>query len=394
MQPGEHFGMRLACVPDLDGDGDAEVIVTAPDHNGAAGEAAGRVALHRGGPSGLETAPAWELHGSVSNGHLGQDVAVAGDVNGDGHIDLLLASGLLEPQAMEPGRAWWVRGVAGGFEGTPAWDSGEPRAFGLPGRHLTPLGDLDADGFADFAVGAALWTEGTGRFDVWHGSETGPKKSPGLTGSAPSEMYAVGLYAVGPGALMVAAPRGGGLHLVRRNAEGVWATTATFAATPEDALGFAADIGEIDGDPQPEVLVGGFWYKEGAGQALVLEVQSDALTRDSWSGEGGASSTSYGWSTLLHDLDGDGLDEVIVGSDGWDGALGSLGRVEVFRGRAGLKAGDPPDWSAVGVEKEARLGSALDACDVDGDGTDELIVGADGVGEGRLGGVAVYRLGK
>ena len=114
---------------------------------------------------------------------------------------------------------------------------------------------------------------------------------------------------------------------------------------------------------------------------------------DGWSAVGSAPSTSYGWTTLLHDLDGDGRDELVIGADGWDGPKGSEGRVELFRGRAGLAAGATPDATAEGVGHEDRLGSALDACDIDGDETVELLIGADGAGKGDPGGVLVYELG-
>ncbi len=385
LQVGDGFGMRLVCLPDLDGDGDAELLVAAPEHDGRAGQDSGRVSLHRGSPAGLEAA-SWSLEGTVAGGHLGQDLAVAGDVNGDGRVDLLLASGWVEPQHMEPGRAWWVPGTADGFASAPTWSS-DPW---LPGRDLAPMGDSDGDGFDDFALGAALWETRTGRVELFRGSPDGPQAAGVVDGAAAQGLFGIGLHAV-DGALVVAAPGEGGLVVLRQR-DGAWHRSGTLQAPPGDALGFAMDRGEVDGDPAPELLVGAFWHGEGIGRAALVEVGPDGLTPEPWARRGEAPRTSYAWATLLADLDGDGLDELIVGSDGWDGPLGSEGLVEVFAGGPALAADDAPRAQLAGTAENDRLGSEVAACDVDGDGVMELMIGVDRDGRDSPGAVLVTSL--
>ena len=97
----------------------------------------------------------------------------------------------------------------------------------------------------------------------------------------------------------------------------------------------------------------------------------------------------------IGDVNGDGYDDVMVGNHLYDGGIDNQGAVYVWHGSAsGL--GDSgttanADWSAVGGQAVAYLGWAGDGIgDLNGDGCDDLAVGAYGYDSGETNEGAVF----
>lgn len=174
---------------------------------------------------------------------------------------------------------------------------------------------------------------------------------------------------------------------------------------PGDRLGTATACGDIDGDGRDDLVVGApgeaVVGKEGAGAISVVYGSEDGLDAgDFWNqhspGFPGAAQkgAALGWSLAVCDFDGDGRDDVALGSPGATVAgQKRAGRVHILYGKAsGLASNGAEVYNqqSVGMPGTAMaadaFGHALACGDFDGDGRADLAIGtpfdlADGVRE-------------
>jgi hypothetical protein len=174
----DSFGSRLGTsltVTDVDGDSFADILIE-EDADFEAGQSAVRV--FPGGPVrlkgvfGVPDAPRTVTVSQVGdNGsaHIG----VGGDVDGDGHPDLVVADSFLDNPDGTVGRVRLVRGpiLDSSFlaDDVPWIGSGEPDFEPLFAREIS-LGDFNGDGFVDIAVGAPSSNGAPGEVLIVHGA--------------------------------------------------------------------------------------------------------------------------------------------------------------------------------------------------------------------------------
>jgi hypothetical protein len=177
----------LAGFADFNGDGYADLAAQ------AAGPSAGtsQVNVYFGSATGLSATPSLSLQDPEGNGtFFGNSLASGGDLNGDGYADLVVQAERLHVYF----------GSASGPSARPAVSIANTEGSGSGfGWVLASAGDLNGDGYADLVVGADGALSFTGRVHVYFGSETGPSVTPSvsITGPDGSASYFGGAIASG-----------------------------------------------------------------------------------------------------------------------------------------------------------------------------------------------------
>jgi hypothetical protein len=386
---GEHAnndsGESVSNAGDVNGDGLDDLIVGAygADPSGKINAGKSYVIFGKKDSTAIElSAIASGTGGFVINGENERDdsgfpVSTAGDINGDGLDDLIVGSVEAESRA---GKSYVIFGKTGSTAIELSAIASGTGGFVINGENtgdqssvsLSNAGDVNGDGLDDLIVGAF-------HADVSGKSNAG--KSYVIFGKKDSTAIDLSAIASGSGA--------GGFVI---NGENV-----------DDWSGFStSSAGDINGDGLDDLIVGAYQAdpngKSNAGKSYVVfgKTDSTAINLSAIaSGTGGfvingenVDDVSGNSVSTAGDVNGDGLNDLIVGARGKLKA----GKFYVIFGK---KDNTTIDLSAIAsgtggfvINGENVSGfsgiSVSTAGDVNGDGLDDLIVGAHGAGQSTI----------
>jgi FG-GAP-like repeat/FG-GAP repeat len=138
-----------------------------------------------------------------------------------------------------------------------------------------------------------------------------------------------------------------------------------YTGTGTDHLGAACAFGDVTGDGVPDVVVG----TDGGDYVDVYDGANPASRIHRFTGGSG---DAFGSALATGDLDADSIDDVVIGAYSWDGPAGTdQGYVEAYSGASGLLL-----FRLEGVKLTDTFGASLAVRDLTGDGWGELLVGA------------------
>lgn len=372
---GDDAGWGLSGAGDVDGDGLADVLVGAEGNDGS-GTDAGAVYLLLGagllagarGVSSLGLAD-WTLTGEGKGDGAGAYVSGVGDLDQDGFADLLVGAQYEDSGGGDAGAVYLLYGGGAALAGATRLDQADLKITGEQTgdwfRRGVSVGDVDGDGAPELLFGANR-ADGVGEdcgaaYLYWGGEALLASRGTVSVADAP----------------------------VRLEGE----------AAEDQAGAIVAGVGDLDGDGLPEIAIGAHYEDSGGTNAGAVYL---------WT-SGGAISAASGTASLAGadlkligedagdlagvsvvrsvDLDGDGLDELVVSAFQRDIAGTDSGAVYVLLASTlASTSGTTLDLSSADVQISGEAAGdetgwpVVPAGDVDGDGRGDLLVGAKGNG--------------
>jgi hypothetical protein len=435
-QAGDRFGAALA-FGDFDGDGATDLAVGAPgESDGLAGNAgavwafySSSLGLHLGGTQVFDQDDLSGGDGGTESDDQFGFALAAGDIDGDGYDDLAIGSPF-EDLPDEDGVCGILSdceaaGVVHAVFGSPSGLDTTRVAFfrnsisfeGQGTGHSLTIGNFDGDEDEELVVGmpgsmtAGDFSIDTSKVAILTLSEAGVLVPAGVSGADPALEegaqwgFAVALGGLGPdgapgyasgapSATAEGSPAAGRVSVLDEDGAGLaelfqndFGTAGNGAS---DAFGSALAVGDFDGDGFDDLASAAPFKNDGgatdSGRIYVAFGSSagvnpavfDILSLGDFPGTTAANGDRLGAAVAAGDFDGDGFDDLFLGSPGRGGD--DRGFVFYLRGSAeGLSAGvdfvlSEPTLGGT-AQANAGFGSVLAMGDLDGDGADELGIG-------------------
>jgi len=375
---GDRSGYSVAGAGDVNGDGYDDVLIGA-DGDEEGGNGAGQTYLFLGKASGwaMDTSlskSGASFWGENANDYSGHSVAGAGDVNGDGYDDILIGSYWNDEGGNNAGQTYLVLGKASGLAMDTKLSKADASFWGeaaddCSGRSIAGAGDVNGDGYDDILIGAYRNSDG---------------------GSVAGQTYLI--FGKASGWAM-------DTNLSKADAS-FWGENAG------DSSGYSvAGAGDVNGDGYDDILIGAHINCDGGncpGQTYLIFGKASGWAKDTHLSNSNASFWGEGMGDYsgfsvagAGDVNGDGFDDILIGAQGNNDGGTDAGQTYLVLGKAS-------DWAmdtALSNANASFWGEAVDnysgysvagSGDVNGDGCDDILIGAYGNDEGAPYGGQTY----
>ena len=368
--PFDSAGISVAVVGDVNNDGYDDILIGANSYDKGVADV-GKVYLIFGkesswpSPFNLSDADA-SFYGEYYQDRLGVSLAGAGDVNNDGFDDILIGSNVNDMGGDRAGKAYLIFGRNSPWKTDVNITNANSSFYGeasedFAGYDLAGAGDVNNDGYDDILIGA-------------YGNDMG--------GSSAGKVYLI---------------FGNESNTFSPNVNLTNIKHSFIGEASGDLAGFAvAGAGDVNKDGYADLLIGARYNDEGAdnsaGQTyLIFGNVSSTFKKNvdlgnvdaSFIGEGANDQSGVSLSGA-GDINKDGYADFLIGAQGNDDGLGdNTGKIYVIFGKKSNSFTrdrylSDDDVSFIGEAPEDGAGGAIAiAGDVNGDGYDDILIGAE-----------------
>lgn len=389
---GAHLGESCGVAGDVNGDGYSDVIVGADAYY-----LTGAAFVFHGGPRSISTIPTYQNDGTTANGHRGKRVSSAGDVNGDGYVDVLVSA----PDEGSGGMVHVFHGSPGGLSATPNLSISGSAVGAAPqfGLSLCTAGDVNGDGYSDVIIGAPL--SGGGKALIFHGSPGGLSAVPALTLTQPLSQFGYSVSTAGDinsdgYSDVVVGSNGAGATVHLGTAAGI-APALHASLTGANTGRCVSTAGDVNGDGYSDIIIaqnsGAFAQVFHGAQTGLITLPAVTIPVINSSGLGVSHFTDI-QVCALNDVNGDGFDDVAIGAPYWEDNAAQVdeGLVSVFYGSA---LGTMTSGNSIIQRNQAGGAFGASICgagDPNGDGYADLVAGIPNyvLGQVEEGGVLIF----
>ncbi len=385
---GDAFGSVVSSAGDVNGDGYSDVLVSA-FLNDAGGVDAGRVYCYFGGAS-MNNVVDVTFTGQAGSDEFGRGINSAGDVNGDGYSDIIIGAPNNDGGATNAGRVYIYYGGSS-VDNTADKTITSIYANTNFGYSVAGIGDVNGDAFDDVIVGipqsnrtatnygAADVYFGGINMDIYpdillNGNET--NSSFGYSVSTAGDLNGDGYFD-----FLVGAPYNNGnaigkAFIYKNSLTGNDIPDLEFQRVNPNEYYFATSVtnaGDVNGDGYNDIMISAqtdtishvYLYYGGANINTTADVQFNI--NNSFSGIAAIAGVG--------DVNGDGYDDILIGTPYYDYAGSQNGRALLYYG--GAIVNSVSDVIFTGLPRD-RLGhSVASAGDVNSDGFNDIIIGTD-----------------
>lgn len=338
MIPGVNFGVSVSIAGDINHDGFDDVVIGSDNYKLSSGTGSfGAAFIYYGSSSGLLTdeTNVQILVGVEKASQFGYSVSGIGDVNGDTFDDVLIGAIAYTNEQSNEGAVYLYKGSENGLDTIPFWQFENNVATSSLGYAISGVGDLNKDGFADFAVGAPyydldttfseLTDEGIVYFFLGSGILLNEAPDWSVTGSDANDHFGSAVAGAGDvdkngySDVLIGSKNLGAAYLFYNEETGLNTTPGWSDQQPGSRFGFSvAGLGDVNYDGYPDIAVGAPYFTDDHQEEGAVFVYCGGINGVSdyanWVSYGNKAETEFGYSVAAGDFNKDNRNDLLVGS--------------------------------------------------------------------------------